>query len=199
MLIFSPTTTQPTKTKKEDAMKCFLYLALLLPWVLGKLGKELSHPSNLKIALKMSKRCSDPQTTTYRGTYYMTHYTPTSVEILPLTSMSRTPVLHNEGRAETYLSVHERWCSPSRLSFDFCKATKPVCLLDLWCDMPLKKTLFKSSQRGVEEHPPTALFPLGSTSRISFPLCGFQQCLWISAAVLQSRFESCGSSPALAG
>lgn len=140
---------QPRK-KIEDAMKCFVFsfVFTLGPWKTGK--TELSHPSNLKIVLKMSNCCSGPQTTTYGGTYYMTHYTPKSMEILPLTSMNITPVLHNESRRETNLSVHERWCSPSSLSFDYCKAAKPVCLLDVWFDVPLKKTLFKSSQRGVD-------------------------------------------------
>lgn len=132
MLIFSSTTTQPTKKKKkkkkrkEDAMKWFVFsfVFTLGPWKTRK--TELSHPSNLKILLKMSNCCSGPQTTTDGGTYYMTHYTPMSMEILPLTSMNITPELHNESRRETNLSVHERWCSPSSLSFDYCKAAKPV-------------------------------------------------------------------------
>lgn len=132
---------QPRK-KKEDAMKYFLFrfVFALRPWKTGK--TELSHPSNLKIVLKMSKCCSGPQTATYGGTYYMTYSTPKSMEILPLTSMNITPVVHNENRRETNLSEHERWCSPSSLTFDYCKAAKPVCLLDVWFDVPLKKTLF---------------------------------------------------------
>jgi len=81
----------------------------------------------------------------------MTHYTPKSMEILPLASMNITPVLHNESRRGTNLSVHERWCSLSSLFFfDYCKAAKPVCLLDVRFDVPLKKTLFQSSQREVD-------------------------------------------------
>lgn len=142
MLIFPPTAAQPTKRKKEDAMKYFVFsfVFALRPWKTGK--TELSHPSNLKIVLKMSKCCSGPQTTTYGGTYYMTYYTPKSMEILPLTSMNITPAVHNENRRETNLSVHERWCSPSSLTVDYCKAAKPACLLDVWFDVPLKKTLF---------------------------------------------------------
>lgn len=108
--------------------------------------KELSHSSNLKIVLKMSNYCSGPQTTTYGGTYYMTHYTPKSMEILPLTSINNTLILRNESRRETNLSVHERWCSPPSLLI----AAKPVCLFDVWFDASLKKTLFKSSQRGAD-------------------------------------------------
>lgn len=131
-------------------MKCFVFIFgfSLGPWKTGK--TELSHPSNLKIVLKMSNGCSGPQTTTYGGTYYLTQYAPKSIEILPLTSMNITPVLHNESRRETNLSVHERWCSPSSFSSDYCQAAKPVCLLDVRFDVPLKKTLFKSSQRGVD-------------------------------------------------
>lgn len=145
---FFPQQQHNQPRKKRRMPWSVLYLALFLPWKTGK--TELSHPSNLKIVLKMSNCSSGPQTTTYRGTYYMTHYTPKSMEILPLTSMNITPVLHNESRRETNLSVHKRWCSPSRLSFDYSKAAKPVCLLDEWFDVPLKKTLFKSSQRGVD-------------------------------------------------
>lgn len=107
----------------------FSFVFALRPWKTGK--TELSHPSNLKIVLKMSKCCSGPQTTTYGRTYYMTYYTPKSMEILPLTSMNITPVMHNENRRETNLSGHERRCSPSSLTFDYCKAAKPACLLDV--------------------------------------------------------------------
>lgn len=150
---FFPATTQPTKKKKKKRQRMpwsVLYLALFLLWVLGKLGKQLSHPSNLKIVLKMSNCCSGPQTTTSGGTYYMTHYTPKSMEVLPLTSMNTTAVLHNESKREINLSPHERWCSPSGLSFDYYKVAQPVCLLDVWFDVPLKKTSFKSSLREVD-------------------------------------------------
>jgi len=139
---------QHNQTRKKKRV-CQEVLCVQLCFYLGSLEnqeKELSHSSNLKIVLKMSNYCSGPQTTTYEGTYYMTHYTPKSVEILPLTSINITPILRNESRRETNLSVHERWCSPSSLLI----AAKPVCLLDVWFDVPLKKTLFKSSQRGVD-------------------------------------------------
>lgn len=145
-LVFSPTTTQPNEKKNECARKCFVFSFVFAsgPWKTGK--KELSHSSNLKIVLKMSNYSCGPQTTTYGGTYYMTHYTPKSVEILPFTSINITPILRHESRRETNLSEHERWCSPSSLLI----AAKPVCLLDVWFDVPLKKTLFKSSQGGVD-------------------------------------------------
>lgn len=152
MLIFPPNnnTANQEKEKKENATKCFVFSFVFTmgPWKTGK--TELSHPSNLKIVLKMSSCCSGPQTTTSGGAYYMTHYTPKSMEVLPLTSMNTTAILHNESRRETNLSLYERWCSPSSLSFDYYKAAQPVCLLDVWFDMPLKKTLFKTSQREVD-------------------------------------------------
>lgn len=193
---FFPNNNTTNQDKKGGCHEVFLYLALLLPWVLGKLGEELSHPSNLKIALKMSKCRSDPQTTTYRGTYYMTHYTPTSMEILPLTSMSRTPVLRKEGRGEAYSSGHERWCSPSSLSFDFCKATKPVCLLDVWFDVPLKKTLLKTLREGWKNSPWLHFFRWDRRPVSVSPCADFSSVC--NAAALQCWFESCGSSPALA-
>lgn len=149
MLIFPPTTAQPTKKKKEDAMKYFVF-SFVFAWRPWKTGKtELSHPSNLKIVLKMSKCCSGPQTTMYGGTYYMTNYPPKSMEILPLTSMNITPVVHNENRRETNLSAHERWCSPSSLSFGYRKAAKPAlppwCMI--WCASE-ENFILKLSRRG---------------------------------------------------